>query len=186
MIKLTSLRSNTFLTAIALSFLLLPFGAAQAKSASEIDATVDQALQDFKKDVKGAEDLLQGAKGVLVMAGVKKVGLGVGVQWGEGALQVDNKTVDHYKMQVGSVGMQAGYQDANFVFLFLTQKALDDFRASGGWGAGVESGITIVDASTRTLSLDTLKAKSSVVGFAFGKQGLLAGWSAKGTKFTKA
>jgi lipid-binding SYLF domain-containing protein len=86
---------------------------------------------------------------------------------------------------VGSLGLQAGYQDANFVFVFLTDEALENFRASKGWGAGVETGITIVDAATPAMSLDSMKAKSAVVGFAFGQQGLMAGWSAKGMKFTK-
>ena len=39
------------------------------------------------------------------------------------------------------------YQRANFVFLFLTQDALDRFRASEGWTAGAEGGVTVVDAS---------------------------------------
>jgi lipid-binding SYLF domain-containing protein len=181
----TLARPRAFLTVLILCFPLLPVGAAQAKSAEEIDASVDAALQSFKKDVKGAEDYLEGAKGVLVMPGVKKAGLVVGAQWGEGALRLGGETVEYYKMQAGSVGFQAGYQDANFVFLFLTQQALDSFRAGKGLAAGVEAGLTVVNASTPALSLDTLKSKSSVVAVAFGKQGLMAGWSAKGTKFSK-
>lgn len=176
---------RAFLIALALSFFLLPLGVAHAKSPQEIDAGVDAALQGFKKDVKGAEEYLKAAKGALVMPDVKKVGFVVGAQWGEGALRVGGKTVDYYKMDVGSAGFQAGYQKANFVFLFLTQEALDSFRASSGWGAGVEAGITVVDASTPAMTVDTLKSKSSVVAFAFGKEGLMGGWSAKGTKFTK-
>lgn len=176
---------RAFLAALALSFFLLPAGAAHAKDAQEIDASVDAALQSFKAEVKGAEEYLKAAKGVLVMPDVKKVGFVVGAQWGEGALRVGGKSVDYYKMEVGSAGFQAGYQKANFVFLFLTQEALDSFRASSGWGAGVDAGITVVDASTPTMSADTLKAKSSVVAFAFGKEGLMGGWSGKGTKFTK-
>ena len=47
------------------------------------------------------------------------------------------------------------------------------------------AGITVVDASTPTMSAGTLKSKSSIVAFAFGKEGLMGGWSAKGTKVTK-
>lgn len=181
----TFVERHAFLTVLALCFFLLPVSAAQAKSTQEIDASVEAALQTFKKEVKGAEDYLKGAKGALVMADVKKAGFVVGAQWGEGALKVGTKTVEYYKMQAGSVGLQAGFQDANFVFLFLTQQALDSFRASEGWAAGMEAGITVVDASTPAMSLDTLKSKSSVVAFAFGRQGLMGGWSAKGTKFSK-
>jgi lipid-binding SYLF domain-containing protein len=185
MIELAVTPFRAFFAALALSFFLLPVGAAQAKGTQEIDANVDAALKSFKKDVKGAEEYLAAARGVLVMPDVKKVGFVVGAQWGEGALRVGGKTVDYYKMDAGSAGFQAGYQKASFVFLFLTQEALDSFRASSGWGGGVEAGITVVDASTPNVSADTLKAKSSVVAFAFGKEGLMGGWSAKGTKFTK-
>lgn len=185
MIRQAIARVDTLLILLATSFLLLPPATARAGSGREIDASVDKALELFRKDVKGADDYLKGAKGVLVVTDVKKVGLVVGAQWGEGALRTGTTTLGYYRMQVGSVGMQAGYQNAQLVFLFLTQQALDDFRVSEGWGAGLESGITIVDASTPTLSLDTLRGKAAVVGFVIGKQGLLAGWSAKGMKFTR-
>jgi len=185
MIKHHSTRIEALLAVLALSLTLLLPDAARAKSRQEIDASVDNALRLFRKDVKGADDYLKGAKGVLVLTDVKKIGLVVGAQWGQGALRAGAKTLDYYEMSVGSVGFQAGYQDANFLFLFLTQEALDAFRKSEGWGAGLETGITIVDASTPSVSLDTLRGKASVVGFVYGKSGLMAGWSAKGMKFTR-
>lgn len=172
------------LAVLALGLLSLLPAPARAADAKSIDANADAALTRFKKDVKGADDYLKAAKGVLVMPDVKKAGFVVGGQWGEGALRVDGKTVDYFKMEVGSIGFQAGYQKSSFVFLFLTQAALDEFRASQGWTAGVEGGITVVDAGFGG-SLDTLKGKDSVVGFAFSKEGLAGGWSAKGAKFTK-
>jgi lipid-binding SYLF domain-containing protein len=185
MIRHAAVGFRAFLATLTLSFLLLPPGVAHAKDTKAIDASVDAALQSFKKEVKGADEYLAAAKGVLVMPDVQKVGFVIGAQWGEGALRVGGKSVDYYKMEVGSAGFQAGYQKANFVYLFLTQDALDKFRASEGWSGGVEAGITVVDASTPTMSADTLKSKSSVVAFAFGKEGLMGGWSGKGTKFTK-
>lgn len=175
---------RALLAMLALSIALLPLGVAHAKEVGKIDAAVDAALQGFKKDVDGGAEFLKAAKGVLVMPEVKKAGLVVGAQWGEGALRVGGKTVGYYKMEAGSVGFQAGYQKANFLFLFMTQKALDDFRASDGWTAGVDGGVTVVEASAG-FTADTLKAKEPVVAFVVGKEGLMAGFSAKGTKFTK-
>lgn len=163
---------------------LLSFRAAYADTAKEIDASVDAAIADFRKGVKGADEYLASAKGVLVVAEVKKVGLIVGGQWGEGALRIHDKTVDYYKMEAGSVGLQAGYQKANYLFVFLTQEALNEFRSGKGWAAGVDAGVTVVDGSVGT-SIDTLKAKSSVVAFIFGKEGLMGGYSLKGQKLTK-
>jgi lipid-binding SYLF domain-containing protein len=163
---------------------MAPLGAAHAKTAKEIDASVDATLAAFRKDVKGADEYLSSAKGVLVVPEVQKVGFIVGGQWGEGALRVGGQTVDYYRMESGSVGFQAGYQKANFVFVFLTQEALDKFRASEGWSAGADTGVTVADASIGA-SVDTLKAKSPIVAFVTGKEGLMGGFSFKGEKFTK-
>lgn len=172
--------------ALVLFVLAIPLLAPVARAApgSEIDAAVDATLEHFKKQVKGADDYLAGAHGVLVMPSVKKIGFVVGGQWGEGALRVGGRTVDYYKMEVGSVGLQAGYQKASFVFLFLTRDVLERFRAENQWTAGVEGGITVVDAGFGG-SLDTLKSKSSMVVFLLDREGLAAGWSAKGTRFSK-
>jgi lipid-binding SYLF domain-containing protein len=168
----------------SLFLLLLPVGAAHAKTAGEIDASVDAALADFRKSVKGAEEYLSSAKGVLVVPEAQKVGFIVGGQWGEGALRIGGNTADYYRMEAGSVGFQAGYQKANYVFVFLTQEALDKFRASEGWAAGADTGVTVADASLGA-SVNTLKGKASIVAFIFGREGLMGGYSLKGEKFTK-
>jgi lipid-binding SYLF domain-containing protein len=184
MIKHTAAEFRAFLTVLALSFCLLPPTVAHAKNTKEIDASADAALQGFKKDVKGGAEFLAAAKGVLVMPEVKKAGLVVGAQWGEGALRVGGRSVGYYKMEAGSVGFQAGYQKANFFFLFMTQEALDKFRASKGWTAGVDGGVTVIEASAG-FDANTLRAQEPVVAFVVGKEGLMAGFSAKGTKFTR-
>jgi lipid-binding SYLF domain-containing protein len=165
-------------------FAILPLGMAQAESAKVIDVQVGEAVEQFRKTVKGAGQYLEAAKGVLVIPEVKKAGLIVGGQWGEGALKVDGKTVSYYQLQAASVGFQAGYQTANYMFIFLTNEALNEFRKAKGWGAGFEGGVTVVDESIG-FSLDTLKAKSSVIAFIYGKEGLMAGGSLKGQKLTE-
>lgn len=163
---------------------LYPVASVQAASAAEIDAKVATALAEFRKEVSGANEYLKEAKGVLVIPDVKKVGFVVAAQWGTGALQVGGRNVAYYKMDAGSAGFQAGYQKADFVFIFFTQDALDKFRQSEGWTVGAEAGLTFVEVGTG-VSADTLKNQNAVAGFAFGKEGLMAGWSAKGTKFSR-
>lgn len=159
-------------------------GAAQAQTASAIDASADSALAEFRSNVKGANEYLAAAKGVLVIPDVKKVGLVVGGQWGAGVLRVKETTAAYYKMTAASVGFQAGFQSANYLFIFLTDAALNEFRTGKGWDAGIDAGVTVVDESVGT-SIDTLKAKSSVVAFIFGKEGLMGGYSLKGQKLSK-
>jgi len=164
--------------------LLLPLASAHAQTKQEIEGSVDAAIADFKRSVKGADEYLASAKGVLVVPEVKKAGLIVGAQWGYGALRIGGKTTNYYKMASGSVGFQAGVQKANFVFIFLTQDALDEFRRGKGWAAGIDTGVTVVDESIGA-SADTMKAKSAVLAFIYGKEGLMGGYSLKGQKLTK-
>lgn len=173
-----------FIRIIPLFLVLFAASAAQADSAREIDASIDTALAEFRKGVKGADEYLAAAKGVLVVPEVKKIGLIVGGQWGEGALRISGRTVDYYKLTAGSVGFQAGYQKASYLFVFLTDDSLNDFRTGKGWDAGIDAGVTVVEGSVGT-SVDTLKAKSSVVAFIFGKEGLMGGYSLKGQKLSK-
>ena len=157
---------------------------ADSPSAQEIDAAVAAALTEFSKDVDHADEYLKGAKGVLVVPDVKKVGFVLAAQWGTGALQVGGKTVDYYRMDAGSAGFQAGYQSTNMVFIFFTDTAVQKFRDSEGWTVGAEAGLTFVEVGTGVRP-DTLKGKGDVAGFAFGTEGLMAGWSAKGSKFSR-
>jgi lipid-binding SYLF domain-containing protein len=165
--------------------LLWPVSPLWAETAAEINAAVASALVKFRQEVKGADEYLQSAKGVLVIPDVQKVGFVVAAQWGTGALRVGGKTVGYYRMDAGSAGFQAGYQKTSFVFIFFTNKSLNKFRESDGWTVGAETGLTMVD-EVAGVSVDSLKNSDAVAGFAFGKEGLMGGWSAKGTKFTPA
>lgn len=181
----TAISGRSSLIRFAMTLLaFLSFGIAHADSAREIDAHADAALSEFRKTVKGADEYLAAAKGVLMIPEVKKVGLVVGGQWGDGVLRVGGKTVDYYRLAAASVGLQAGVQRANYLFVFLTEEALNNFRSGKGWDAGIDAGVTLIDESVGA-SVDTLKAKSSVVAFIFGKEGLMGGYSLKGQKLTR-
>ena len=78
-----------------------------AKTAQEIDVSVDVALDQFNKDIKGGEEFLKSAKGVLVLPKVVKAGFVVGGQFGEGALRIGGKTVDYYNTAGASWGFLA-------------------------------------------------------------------------------
>ena len=75
------------------------------KTAKEIDASADAALDRFKAQVKGADEYLKAAKGILVVPGVARAGFIVAGQFGEGALRVAGKTPDYYRMVSGSVAL---------------------------------------------------------------------------------
>ncbi len=156
---------------------------AYAISKGEIDASVTAAMSRFKKDIKGGTEYLKGAKGVLVMPNITKAGFIVGGQFGQGALEVNGKTVQYYSLAEGSLGYQIGAEKYDMVILFMTDEALNKFRKSQGWEAGVDADVTLVKVGADA-TVETLRSQHPVAGFVFDQKGLMAGITIKGAKFT--
>ena len=62
--------------ALGLTLAMSSVTTSYAASAKEIDTSVDVALDRFFKQVNGAKEFAKNAKGLLVMPGVVKAGLG--------------------------------------------------------------------------------------------------------------
>ncbi len=157
---------------------------AAAFSASEIDSGVDRALNRFYTEVHGGEKLAKDAKGVLVFPAVFKAGIGLGGEYGEGALRVKGKTVDYYSTAAASLGLQLGAQKKAIIILFMQKDALEKFRMSSGWKAGVDASIAVVTVGAGG-EMDTAKLKEPVIGFIFGQAGLMYNLTLEGAKITK-
>jgi lipid-binding SYLF domain-containing protein len=167
----------------ALVAMMLAAPAAYAASAAEIDQQVDQTLERFRK-IEGANAFLGIAKGVLVFPKVYKAGIGVGGEYGEGALRVDGKTVDYYSTAAASIGFQLGAQAKSIIVLFTEASALNKFRESEGWKVGVDGSVALVDIGVGK-AVDTTNIKDPVIGFVFGQKGLMYNLTLEGSKFTK-
>lgn len=155
-----------------------------AKTAKEIDASVDVAIERFYKQVEGAEELVKASKGILVMPNVKKGAFIIGGEYGQGALRVGGKSVDYYNTISGSIGLQIGGQAKDIILLFMTDEALKQFRASKGWEAGVDGNVALITIGAGGRA-DTRTLKDPIVGFVFDAKGLIADISLKGAKFSK-
>ena len=155
-----------------------------AKTAKEIDASVDVAIERFYKQVKGAKEFVKTSKGMLVMPNVVKGAFIVGGEYGEGALRIGRKTVDYYNTVSGSIGFQIGGQSKDIILLFMTDEALNQFRASKGWEAGIDGNVALISVGAGERA-DTTTLKDPIVGFVFDAKGLIADISLKGAKFTK-
>jgi lipid-binding SYLF domain-containing protein len=155
-----------------------------AATANEIDARVNASLDRFVKEVKGAQEFLDAAKGVLIIPKVIEGGLVVGAEYGEGALKIGGKTVGYYNIVSGSFGYQIGGQEKDIILVFMNDKVLHKFRNSKNWKAGVDAKVTVVKVGADE-SLSTMKFQQPVVGFVFSQKGLMAGATIEGSKFTK-
>ena len=177
----TSFRIVLGCAAVALAGFATP---ALAKSAAEIDAEVNASISQFKKEVGAAEELMNKAAGVLVFPSVIKAGIGIGGEYGEGALRIGGKTADYYATAAGSFGLQLGAQAKTVVILFMTDSALKEFRGSDGWEAGVDGSVAVVQVGAGG-SVDTTNIKDPIIGFIFGQKGLMYNLTLEGSKMTK-
>ncbi len=158
--------------------------AAFAGSAQEIDAKVDTTLERFYTEVSGGKGIISDAKGVLVFPAVLKAGIGIGGEYGEGALQIKGKTVDYYNTAAASLGLQLGAQKKSILILFMEQTALDRFQGSTGWKVGLDASVAVITVGAGG-AMDTAKLKEPVIAFIMGQKGLMYNLTLEGAKITK-
>ncbi|MGH8847865.1 MAG: BPSL1445 family SYLF domain-containing lipoprotein, partial [Polaromonas sp.] len=159
-------------------------GADTTTKSQEIDARVNSTLMRLSSTVPGSQELVNKARGILVFPSVLAAGFVVGGEYGEGALHIDGKTVDYYSTVSGSFGLQIGAQSKAIIFLFMTQEALDKFRNSQGWTAGVDASVAVIKTGANGI-VDLNTATQPVNVFVMTNQGLMANLTVEGTKITK-
>lgn len=168
---------------LALITITAGFGA-QAASKTEIDAKVNAALQQLYKETPAAKELVGKARGVLVLPEVYKAGFGIGGEYGEGALLINGATADYYATAAASFGLQVGAQVKSQVVLFMTSEALNNFRNSQGWKAGVDGSVALATLGAGG-TFDTNTLRQPIIGFIYSNKGLMYNLTFEGSKFTK-
>lgn len=158
--------------------------AAFADSKVELDAKVQEALTQFAKHTSAGAELAAKAHGVLVFPSVIKAGIGIGGEYGEGALQIGGKTADYYSIAAASIGLQLGAQARTEIILLMTADALKSFRDSQGWKAGVDGSVALATLGAGG-TIDTQTAQKPIIGFIFSNKGLMYNLTFEGSKITK-
>ena len=156
----------------------------EAYSAARIDAGVHATLREFNYRIGGAHELLSKASAILVFPSVIKAGMGVGGEYGEGALLVRGGTVGYYNTISASFGFQLGAQARSVIIVFMTPEALEGFRRVWGWKVGVDGSVALITVGIGG-SIDSSKVASPIVGFIFDGKGLMYNLTLEGTKITR-
>jgi lipid-binding SYLF domain-containing protein len=159
-------------------------GPGNAASRAAIDADVTATLQKFYASVPGGHDLVQRAAGALVFPSVVKAGMGIGGEYGEGALRSRGVTIDYYNTVSASVGFQLGVQARSVLILFMTPQALDSFRRKDGWKVGVDGSVALVTLGAGG-AIDSNTIKRPVIGFILDNKGLMYNLTLEGSKITR-
>lgn len=177
-------RRTIFVITCIFAFCLCASSQSFAASKAEINAEVSEALSIFYEKTSAGKILADNAAGVLVFPKVYKAGIGVGGEYGEGALIVGGKTIDYYNIAAASIGFQLGAQVKSQVILFMNKKVLSEFRNSKGWKAGVDGSIAIATLGAGG-DIDTNTAQKPIIGFIFSNKGLMYNLTLEGSKITK-
>jgi lipid-binding SYLF domain-containing protein len=169
---------------LSLSLILGVHARVAADDAAEINKNARAALQSLYAKVDGAKALGAKAHAILVFPSVKKAGLGIGGQSGEGALIKGGKTVAYYRTSGGSFGLQAGVQTYGYAMFFMNAKALEQLDQANGFEVGVGPSIVVMDEG-KAKSSTTTTMKEDIFAFIFGQKGLMAGLGIQGNKISK-
>jgi lipid-binding SYLF domain-containing protein len=156
----------------------------EASSAARIDADVQATLRDFFSQVRGSRELVAKSAAVLVFPSVIKAGMGIGGEYGEGALLIRNRSVEYYNTISASIGFQLGAQARSVIIVFMTPEALAGFRRVDGWKVGVDGSVALVTVGVGG-SIDTTTIANPIVGFIFDGKGLMYNLTLEGSKITR-
>lgn len=157
---------------------------AVASSTTAIDTQTDATLVRLYSDVPGAREIGAKAKGILVFPAVVGGSFVVGAEYGRGVLRSSDAARRYYSAAIGSVGWQAGAQSKAIVYMFTTTEALDKFRNSKGWTAGVDATVAVANVGANG-TVDTASMHQPVVSFVMANAGLEVGASVQGMKITE-
>ena len=77
--------------------------------------------------------------------------------------------------------VQAGAASQAVFLLFMTDEALNRFKASNGWTIGADASVTLLNVGA-SAQVTTNTAQQAVVGYVLSNSGLMAGVSLDGTR----
>jgi lipid-binding SYLF domain-containing protein len=168
----------------ATALLIAPAAPAAAASAAELSRDANQALQSLYAKVPAAKAIGAKAQAILVFPKITKAGLGIGGQYGDGALLKGGKAVAYYNTSGISSGLQAGAQTYGYAMFFMNEAALKSLDSTQGFEVGVGPTVVVMDEG-KAKSTTTTTMKDDIYAFIFSQQGLMAGLGLQGNKITK-
>jgi lipid-binding SYLF domain-containing protein len=152
--------------------------------AAKLTTESQAALQRLTAGVPLAAELTKTADPILVFPSITKAGLGIGGQYGEGALLKKGAAVGYYKTTGASFGLQAGAQTYGYAMFFTGANAVDQLDKANGFEVGVGPSVVVVDEGMGK-STTTTTLKDDVYAFIFGQKGLMAGLGIQGNKIKR-
>jgi lipid-binding SYLF domain-containing protein len=158
--------------------------ATEGSDRERIDSNVAAATEDLYARNPAVRELADEAEAILVFPNVTTGGFGIGGSYGTGAMLENGQTTAYYNLIAASFGFQAGAQTFSQAYFFNTQEALDTFRETEGFEAGIGATAVAADFGADG-NITTSTLQEPVVVVTWGQQGLMAGATVEGVKMTE-
>jgi len=158
--------------------------ATEGSDRERIDSNVAAATEDLYARNRAVRELADEAEAILVFPNVTTGGFGIGGSYGTGAMLENGQTTAYYNLIAASFGFQAGAQTFSQAYFFNTQEALDTFRETEGFEAGIGATAVAADFGADG-NITTSTLQEPVVVVTWGQQGLMAGATVEGVKMTE-
>jgi lipid-binding SYLF domain-containing protein len=156
----------------------------KASSAAKLGSDARAALNQLYAKVPKAKEFGGKAVGILVFPSITKAGLGIGGQYGEGALLKGGKAVAYYNTAGVSSGLQIGAQKYGYAMFFMNEGALAQLDKTSGFEVGVGPTVVVMDEG-KAKSTTTTSMKDDIYAFIFSQKGMMAGLGIQGNKISK-
>jgi lipid-binding SYLF domain-containing protein len=155
----------------------------KAAARREIDAGIQPTLQQLVNEIPEARANLDRSIGRLVFPAVTRAGLGVGGQYGRGALlNPQGATLGYYSIGGGSVGLQIGAETRSIVVLFFDQETMRQFVLNSRFTFGANASISTPQKGEGATARNT---DLSMATYVFGQSGFLLNASLEGAEIAR-
>lgn len=177
-----SLRNTLLMLALTITSVLGT--SAHAESRAALERSSRAALNTLVAQNATARELSTKAAAILVFPNVKKAGLMIGGQYGEGVLWRGDRATAFYNTGGASFGFQAGAQEYGYALFFMKEDAVKSLDVAQGFEVGVGPSIVVIDQGVGN-STTTTTMQKDIYAFVFSQKGLMAGVGIQGNKITK-
>jgi SH3 domain-containing YSC84-like protein 1 len=179
----------SFIFLFSLLLIIIFTNTLNAQQLTREEERIIKSLDAFQKVVERENqtevisELLQQAQGIAIFPKLTKIGLGVGVQFGEGiVLRKDQETQQWYgpafiEIKTASVGAQIGIQDVSLVLIIMDKTGIDGFKKTD---YEIGANISISPGPTKESLQKGVDFNDSIYTYSYS-EGLYAGFTLEGS-----
>ncbi len=143
-----------------------------------------ESLAELYTILEGDQQIIENAAAILIIPNITSASFFIGGSYGEGVLFIKDAAVEHYSLATASYGIEVGASRFSQALIFMSSKALKEFRTTDGWELSAEAYYTY-RKSGKNLGISSNTLAYPIFEIIYSQNGLSAGASLKGAKYSR-